>query len=320
MFHHPAALPFEKAEEVVVGPLGSPCGLSSYAENDILTPMIEPLYSHIYLSPHLDDAVLSCGGTIYSQVQSGESVLVVTFFAGSPANDSLTDHARELKERWGNASDPVSVRRREDMAALDILGAKGMHLPFLDCVYRQDERSHRSYYSAKEDIFGPVHSAEAQWHHVLLASFLARVDELDQATLYAPLAAGHHVDHLLVRRMAQLLRQHQPGRRQHVLFYEDYPYAGDTLTVRAALEPCSPSCCSIHPFSFDEAALRAKGDAVACYASQISTFWSSDDEMRRALRSYATARGYALCVGAASYMENFWTLAADCAPNYRSTN
>ena len=39
-------------------------------------------YHAIYLAPHLDDAVLSCGGQIFERTARGENVLVVTVMAG----------------------------------------------------------------------------------------------------------------------------------------------------------------------------------------------------------------------------------------------
>ena len=264
----------------------------------------EGTFDCVYLSPHLDDVVLSCGGTIYTQTQGGARVLVVSVFAGSPPDDSITDFARELKERWGGprpdrGEDPVAVRRREDLAALKVLGATGLHLSFLDCVYRQDGRSRQAYYPTVEHIFAALHPAEADLHHQLLAALLAQAGVLGQAMAYAPLSAGHHVDHILVRRMAQLLLTQ--GCR--VLFYEDYPYAGDAQTVGAALGAEAGRCWQVQTIPFGEEALRAKGEAAACYVSQISTFWSGAAEMREALRTQALAVG-----GGSCYAENYWQL------------
>jgi len=260
-------------------------------------------YNYVYLSPHLDDVVLSCGGTIYTQIRDGGRALVVSIFAGSPPDDSITDFARELKERWGGprpdrGEDPVAVRRREDLAALKVLGAGGLHLCFLDCVYRQDEHTGQAYYPTVEHIFGAVHPAEAELHHTLLEALSTRVGELGQAKIYAPLSAGHHVDHIHVRNMAQLLL----AQGCRVLFYEDYPYAGDAQTVGAALGAEGKRRWQVQTVPFDEAALQAKGEAVACYVSQISTFWSSAAEMREALRTQA------LRVGGDRYAENYWQL------------
>jgi len=43
---------------------------------------------HIYLSSHLDDAVLSCGGTIHRLSAGGEAVQVMTLLAGNPTPGS----------------------------------------------------------------------------------------------------------------------------------------------------------------------------------------------------------------------------------------
>jgi hypothetical protein len=55
-------------------------------------------YKHIYLSPHYDDAALSCGGSIRRQAKQQEAVAVVAIFADAPAvpNSSLSKSAREV--------------------------------------------------------------------------------------------------------------------------------------------------------------------------------------------------------------------------------
>lgn len=258
--------------------------------------MYESPYEHIYLSPHLDDAVLSCGGTIYTQTRRGARVLVVSIFAGSPPDDSLTAFARELKERWGASDDPLAMRRQEDLAALEILGAAALHLDFLDCVYRQDARTGQPYYPTVEHIFASLHPAEAELHHQILEALLAQLGKLGQAVVYAPLSAGHHVDHLLVRRMAHLLLE----RGHQVRFYEDYPYAGDAQAVSAALAETEERW-RAQPFYFDEEAMQAKEKAATCYRSQISTFWADANEMCQALRAQALHVGKGR-----SYAENYW--------------
>ncbi|NLG51484.1 MAG: PIG-L family deacetylase [Chloroflexi bacterium] len=266
--------------------------------------MTNSTYDHIYFSPHLDDVVLSCGGGLYTQVQSGQRVLVVSFFADSPTNDAFNAYTLELKERWGGAQDAVAVRRSEDLAALKLLGADALHMPFLDCVYRQNADTGEVYYPTVEHIFGDVHPEESELHRELLAALVERVGGLSAATLYAPLTVGHHVDHILVQRMAFALAKQ--GCR--VRFYEDFPYAGDTKAIRAAMDTL-PDVCWRHEITyFDEQALAVKGQGVACYTSQISTFWANLDEMHAALRAQA------LLVGGERYGERYWQFPQGCAP------
>ena len=92
-------------------------------------------YVHIYLSPHFDDAALSVGGTIVRQTAAGERVLVVTVCSASP-REPLNAFAAHLHERWGGASDPIAVRRAEDAAAVERLGADLLWLDELDAIYR----------------------------------------------------------------------------------------------------------------------------------------------------------------------------------------
>jgi LmbE family N-acetylglucosaminyl deacetylase len=267
-------------------------------------------YTYIYLSPHLDDAVFSCGGAIATQVRAGERVLVVTVFAATPLDPDLTPFTRELKARWGGASDPVAVRRQEDLSALRVLGAQGLHLPYADCVYRFDPATSEAFYPDETSIFADVHPAEATWHLNLLGALRAAVPGLDQARLYAPLTAGHHVDHLLVHSMGLALER----QGAQVAFYEDYPYASDAEAIRAALERLPGACWDKEILFFGETEMRAKTDAVACHASQITTFWR-DEAGRAYLAGMQRAlRNYALQVGTGQYAENVWHLAETCLP------
>ena len=97
------------------------------------TPLFQD-FDQIYLSPHLDDAVLSCGGRISQQTARGEKVLVVTVCAGDPPPAPLSEFAQALHIRWALPFHPVAARRDEDEAALAVLGASALHLPLPDCI------------------------------------------------------------------------------------------------------------------------------------------------------------------------------------------
>ena len=53
---------------------------------------------HLYLSPHFDDAALSCGGQIATFTAAGQSVLVVTITGGDPPADARADG--EIAPPW----------------------------------------------------------------------------------------------------------------------------------------------------------------------------------------------------------------------------
>src|SRR6266700_1940501 len=63
---------------------------------------IQTSHRHIFLSPHLDDVVYSCGGTIGVQVGVGLRPLVITVFAGIPSSTiELSSLAAEIQREMG---------------------------------------------------------------------------------------------------------------------------------------------------------------------------------------------------------------------------
>jgi LmbE family N-acetylglucosaminyl deacetylase len=244
-----------------------------------------PAARHIYLSPHLDDAVLSCGGMIYRQAQSGQPVAVITLFAGSPpAGHRLSPFAESFHERWQSSappgpdfSDPPAVRRAEDVRAFATLSPaiRAIHLPLLDCIYRIDPASGVALYASEEALFGVVKPGDPAPTTLRDAPPLP-----PDAILYAPLSVGGHVDHRVVR--SAVAGWDVPPRQ--VRYYTDYPYAARPGALEAVIGDGAGWESVIIPL--DEEALAAKIEAVSQHASQIRTFWVDADSMAAALRDY----------------------------------
>jgi LmbE family N-acetylglucosaminyl deacetylase len=233
----------------------------------------------IYLSPHFDDVVLSCGGLVWEQIQSGQAVEVWTICAGAPAaGTELSGFALQLHQRWQTEEEAVDERLEEDRAALAHLGAGLRYWDLPDCIYRRLPDG-SWLVNGEEDLWKPVHPLE-QPQMQRLAAWLVedlRADDI----LVSPLTLGNHVDHFLVRAAAEYLRR-------PLLYYPDYPYAAVTgidLAQKTG-ENWQKRC---YPVS--RQALGAWQNAIACYTSQISTFWGGLDEMRAALESYWQAGG-----------------------------
>lgn len=263
-------------------------------------------FDAIYLSPHLDDAVYSCGARLYNQIQAGQRVLVSTFFTATPPDENLTEFTRELKTRWGDVADINAVRRFEDLAVARLLGFTSLHMPIADCVYRQGGPQNEALYPTVAHIFADIHPAEADLPASLCTLFQASVQGWKDAVIFAPLAAGHHVDHLLVRQMAFMLQKQGAAVR----FYEDYPYADKPAITQAALAPFPARRREPETITFGEDALMAKVHAAACYTSQVSTFWRNVEEMTEAFRVQALAAG--LLAQVEGYAEKYWRILSDC--------
>ncbi len=61
---------------------------------------------HIYLSPHYDDAALSCGGAIVRHDLASEAALVATIFGGKPDYARLSPFAHSIHAR--RVREPIS--------------------------------------------------------------------------------------------------------------------------------------------------------------------------------------------------------------------
>ncbi len=248
---------------------------------------------HLFWAPHLDDAVLSCGATIYQLVQAGERVQVLTTMAGDPPQ-TLPDSPLidELHQRWGVGANPVAARRAEDQAAVESLGAAAAYLSYLDCIYRTDAAG-RALYASGEALFAAVHPDDS-----LQALASAPEIPVGTQTLYVPLAVGNHVDHQIV--CGWLLRQARTASlRCNVKVYADYPYSRDTLELESRLATVSSGLAAqqlrLHaePQPLTDAAVTAKIRAIEYYSSQISTFWEDAGAMAQAVRRDLTRTGTA---------------------------
>jgi LmbE family N-acetylglucosaminyl deacetylase len=149
----------------------------------------------LVISPHLDDAVLSCAGALMHSTDA----VAATLLAGTPA-DSLPLTDWDQRCGYTSASQAMQARRREDQAALSRLGAGSRHLDFLDAQY------------------APTHDVED-----LATAIQMLVKETLPATILVPLGLFHS-DHLLVHDAAMRVCSRGRGAR-HWLCYEDSPYA-----------------------------------------------------------------------------------------------
>jgi len=229
----------------------------------------------IYLSPHLDDAALSAGGLIYEQTQAGTPVEIWTFMCGDPHLKEYSPLTQSIHQMWNfaDAEETVRERRKEDMNAAKILGAKAVHFDFLDCIYRRGKNDEWLY---TEGVFGALHPEDADLPAEIASAITPRL--LLDDVLVAQLSVGSHVDHVLVRQAAELL-----GRP---LIYDiDMPYflyKSDEFQAKAAGMKESTR-------RITEASLERWLDAVVEYKSQLPSLnesVSTPERARASIRAY----------------------------------
>ncbi len=233
----------------------------------------------IFLSPHFDDVVLSCGGMIAEMVSHGQTVELWTICAGNPPPGPLSPLARSLHKRWGLKRNAAAIRRKEDRRSCAVLGVKVRHFHIPDCIYRKDPITGEFLILENEDLFQSLPEVEIPLA-ADLELHLARTLPID-ARVVSPLTMGGHIDHHLVRRAAEALCR-------PLWYYADYPYAALSSNDQAKW---------ILPDweTFELPVLRTSllkwQEAIAEHESQISTFWGSLVEMQQSIEAYWQAGG-----------------------------
>jgi LmbE family N-acetylglucosaminyl deacetylase len=218
------------------------------------------------LSPHLDDAAFSCGGTLARLARAGWQVTVVTAFTASVPNPSGFALACQLDKGLPAEADYMALRRAEDRAACTALGASPLHLPFA-------EAPHRGYGSAAA-LFQPPCAADGIV--AALAQALAGLLRDPPDLLLAPQAVGGHVDHVqLVRALRRVLPAGLP-----LLWWTDFPYA-----ARPYSHPARPfaEVMSGLPERVVTGDAGARHAACAAYATQIGFQFGGAAGLSRAL-------------------------------------
>jgi LmbE family N-acetylglucosaminyl deacetylase len=231
----------------------------------------------IFISPHFDDVVLSCGGLVYSLSQQGHRVEIWTIMGGFPTIEKYSEFADQNHRAWGmSGAEAIKLRRSEDRASCEVLGAQARHFDWLDAIYRYDPKTGSALVNNNDELFS--HPPEQSLVDEISAMLVAETPA--QAHVVGPIGLGNHIDHRAVTQAIEAF--------PHIVnFYADYPYILDHFD--------HPAITTNHfvkqPFALSREALKAWQDAVLCYASQLSGFWRDEGETCLAIRNYAVGGG-----------------------------
>jgi LmbE family N-acetylglucosaminyl deacetylase len=286
---------------------------------------VQRQYQAIFISPHLDDAVFSCGGLIAKLIQAKEPVLIVNIFSENPEQPN---------------------RRQEESEVAKYLNLDVLYLAEFDAIYR-----HPSYKSLLH-LFSRIEPSDRGRLPDLADKLRKLLDGIHYEAIYLPLGIGWHVDHLLTFELGQRIAD-----RQKLRFYEDTPYcllpqftehrlqqfsaglvarnSGAARAAGQALMSMAPTQkFAWSPFRFliqwvitlwfwavlrrqrstleqphelaaelidVEAQLPKKIDACRLYKSQFSEFYLDAADCEKHLRKYAERIG-----GETRYVERYW--------------
>jgi LmbE family N-acetylglucosaminyl deacetylase len=282
--------------------------------------------THVFISPHPDDAALSCGGLIAKLRDRGEPVTILTVFSGPGTGDRLTPYQRLAlgfgsKEKWqpgddadltgaaaghaGAAAEAVptpeqvmAVRRAEDESFARLVGASVVFLNLPDAVFRGYEGDAGLLGEPRPDDLPPINELRAA------------LADLAPGALYLPFAIGGHVDHRLARRAAvTLLIEPRSRYLDRTLFYEDFPYALTTGFERLEqldpdILPSLPAGVTLTPEYVEIAdLLDRKLAGLRAYESQLGRLFGGGNPMESDVREHAGRVGE---LGGVRPSERYW--------------
>ena len=232
---------------------------------------------YIYLSPHLDDAVLSCGGIILNQRKAGIPVEIWNWMSGIPADDlPLSDLARSVHAEWelDSVKEVYAARLAEDRLAISRVDASVRYFDFLDCIYRRDDAGTVLY---PDDIFVPPHAADGQLMEdiALVLQENLRTDDI----LVAPLTIGNHPDHVIVARAAEKIGH-------PLCYYADIPYS---IWYPEQLAEITKNLFT-ELLTVSENELAGWQDAVSAYEAPVEVLFGGEEMMKNALKLYWRAK------------------------------
>lgn len=168
----------------------------------------------LVVSPHLDDAILSLGGTIAGWTGAGERVVIASIYTAGPALAEVPPAMRKFAD--------YATRRAEDAAACAVVGAEARYLDRVERAFR------RPFLAASECFTTPASRAGFGTLRDVTAALASLLAELAPDRIVLPLGIGNHVDHVEAMVAATDCLVEHP----HVSFYEDFYALSDAMRTQ----------------------------------------------------------------------------------------
>lgn len=230
----------------------------------------------IVLSPHLDDAVLSCGA-LMNYTRKEMCVTVVTFFTEGSAPPYTYSARRYLRQTRNNHANGLFLARRaEDQAVLNSAGISYVHVGLTEILFRRRTQPLLNQLPWASRLIPELSYIYPTYRLNVIRGGISpddvstirhirdTIDNLSpkSSTLFfAPLAVGGHKDHILVRTAAEL-------SRKRVAYYSDFPY-----NLRYSVDPSFVQRNSLMQATWSHD-LSAKLPLIRSYRTQVDALFS----------------------------------------------
>lgn len=234
-------------------------------------------YDCIIISPHLDDAVLSLFGYMYSSKEKKK--LILNIFSGVPNNLMyLSDLAISIIKQDLNISDTHLIdatnyykfRLNEDRKVMNKYKFDYYNMGLLDAIFRGDP----PYYTKEESLFKDINILDKNLIYSI--SKFIKGNFTRECKMIFPLAIGNHVDHQIVNKVGKNLSD----EGYNCFFYEDFPYASSGNEEIINFRCKDPIYINLNNI------LDKKVEAISKYESQIQGLFGNKNNISLMLNEY----------------------------------
>lgn len=194
-------------------------------QQTLLEKIIKKKIPCVFVSPHFDDAYLSCG-TLISKLSGKTSITVINVFTKAHNQGTTLSAKKTLRDAgFTDGNKLYSARTKEDADVFSHYKVKVVNLGFQDALFRKKENS---------SIFGKIlpefdhvyptyrwhmHGKEST-HDTARINIFSRIKPYlaDGTLLFIPYGIGNHVDHTMTRKVCE-------ENYQKCIYYVDFPYS-----------------------------------------------------------------------------------------------
>jgi len=193
-------------------------------KNDLVQKILEKKLHCVFISPHFDDAILSCGSLI-AELNGKVNITIVNVFTKAHEKP-YTFSARKflMDSGYPNAEELYEKRRVEDQKAFSSLSVNSINVGLEDALFRRNgKKTFLSKFIAEFDHYYPTYQfhitrtiASDDQSSMLLEKQLEKFNN-SKYLVFAPFGIGNHADH----RIARLATEKKLDR---YILYSDFPY------------------------------------------------------------------------------------------------
>ncbi|MFZ5438239.1 MAG: PIG-L family deacetylase [Patescibacteria group bacterium] len=186
------------------------------------------VYDAVFFSPHLDDAIFSCGGLINQLSQKKDKIAIVNIFTKAQDYKIQTEAIKnELKKAaYQSAKQMFLTRKKHEKNIANKLKIDVFCLDFIDGLFRKNQKD-QFIYDSYQRLFSGVISQDDQLliKKIQEKIFSFIINQTNKKTdLYLPIGHGGHVDHLIIN---HVFKNFNKNHTNNLFFWHDIPYANN---------------------------------------------------------------------------------------------